>query len=137
MTNIIKELHELKQQVNDMSEATKSSTVIDNVSTALKEAGYQYVALILIIVSNLYGVLGWQEILAVCLALAVFMFAGWVKKIAESKINVLLKQSRDKDDEILELKSQVSDLKHIKAKLVEEIKLEVIKAMPPEKSEII
>jgi len=73
-------------------------------STAFKEAGYQYFLLILIIVSNLWDTVGWSEIIALGLSLAIFLFGGWLKKIAELKIDEILRVAERKDAEILALK---------------------------------
>lgn len=88
---------------------------VQQISSALKEAGYQYVALLLILISNLWTSGDWQTIGSLALAYAVFLFAGWVKKIAELKINELIAQSGIKDKEIL-------ILKEVKVKLESEIK---------------
>lgn len=83
-------------------------------SNAFKEAGFQYFLLILIIASNLYDAIGWNEILALAFSLAVFLFGGWLKKIAELKIDEILKVGERKDAEILALKE-------IKIKLQSEV----------------
>ena len=101
----------------------KEPTPITNVASALKEAGYQYIALLLILISNLWGTGDWNTIGSLALAYAVFLFAGWVKKIAEVKISELIAQSGIKDKEILLLKE-------IKIKLEAEVKNLVDKLQP-------
>lgn len=73
-------------------------------STALKEVAMQYIAIIIILISNLWQGGDWQTILTLALAYAVFLFTGWIKKLGEVKINEILAKSGLKDKEILILK---------------------------------
>ena len=84
------------------------------VPKSLREAGLQYITLLLIAVANIGFNGDWELILSLALAYAVFLFSGWVKKIAEIEIGKILAQSRLKDEEIM-------DLRTIKAKLQAEI----------------
>jgi uncharacterized membrane protein len=99
-------------------------------STALKESGLQYMLIIAISISSLVSLLGWETMLALCLSYLGVVFGGYIKKIGENKMAEILAANKKKDEEILVLKSQVNDLKAIKEKLMEEIKQEVMRAIP-------
>jgi hypothetical protein len=99
-------------------------------STALKESGFQYLLIVAITISSLVAELGWVGVIAICLSFLGIVFGGYVKKIAENKMASIIAANKAKDEEILTLKSQISDLKAIKQKLMDEIKLEVIKSFP-------
>lgn len=99
-------------------------------STALKESGWQYALIVAIAISSLYSELGIGGVIALCLSFLGIVFGGYVKKIAENKMAEIIAANKTKDEEILTLKSQVADLKAIKQKLMDDIKMEVIKAMP-------
>lgn len=117
-----------KIKVNIMSKTPSVNEILS--STALKESGFQYLLIVAITISSLVAELGWVGVIAICLSFLGIVFGGYVKKIAENKMADIIAKSKEKDEEILELKSQISDLKAIKAKLMEEIKLEVIKSIP-------
>ena len=99
-------------------------------STALKESGLLYIIVVAITVSNLVMDLNWMQILALCLSFLGVLFGGYIKKAAELKMAEVLKANKEKDDEIIDLKTQVADLKQIKAKLMDEVKNEVMKLIP-------
>lgn len=73
-------------------------------STALKEVGMQYIAILIILISNLWQGGDWETIITLALAYAVLLFTGWIKKLGEVKINEVLAKSGLKDKEILILK---------------------------------
>lgn len=73
-------------------------------STALKEVGMQYIAILIILISNLWQEGDWETIITLALAYAVLLFTGWIKKLGEVKINEVLAKSGLKDKEILILK---------------------------------
>lgn len=73
-------------------------------STALKEVGMQYIAILIILISNLWQRGDWETIITLALAYAVLLFTGWIKKLGEVKINEVLAKSGLKDKEILILK---------------------------------
>lgn len=82
---------------------------------SLEESVWQYIALVLILFSNFYNTGDWKTFWSLVIAFAVFIFSGWVKKMAELKIGELIAQTGLKDKEILKLKE-------IRAKLESEIK---------------
>ena len=100
----------ITMETDEKKEPKPLEQAITQVSNSLKEAGLQYVALLLILISNLWSTGQWELIVSLALAYAVFLFAGWVKKIAELKINELIAQSGLKDKEILILKEVKSKL---------------------------
>lgn len=73
-------------------------------STALKEVGMQYIAILIILISNLWQGGDWETIITLALAYATLLFTGWIKKLGEVKINEVLAKSGLKDKEILILK---------------------------------
>ena len=85
----------------------------------LKEYIYLYISIVLVMASNFFPDGNWSLFLSLALALAVLIFTGWVKKIAETKINAILVQSGFKDKEIAMLKEVKSKLEAEIGKLVE------------------
>ena len=118
----------LEQQVNDMSEAEPNEPKLpeEDKPKDLEEMVYHYIALILIISSSLYRVVTLEIIVSIWLALAVFIFVGWVKKMAAIKAEYLLKKLGVKDEEILKLKQRIADLGVIEKKLEEKV-IEIVK----------
>lgn len=113
--------------------ANNSTNSISNIlnSTALRESGFTYLYLIAILISALIDELQPATIIALCLSALGVMLGGYIKKIAEAKMKEILTKNAEKDETILKLREEVADLRVIKSKLVEEIRQEVMKSIPP------
>ena len=119
-----------------MSDTNKTKNVADLInSTALKESGLTYIVIIAISISSLLEWLTPIQIVALCLSYLGVLLGGYIKKAAELRMQDILKKSAQKDEEILRLRSEIADLRVITETLVEDIRVEVLKRIPPEKLE--
>ena len=116
-------------KINVKNMSTKNVNELLN-STALRESGFQYIWVAIVLVASLYEQLGFWGTFALLASVAGILIGGYIKKIAENKMADIIKANKEKDEEIISLKSQITDLKAIKQKLMEEIKEEVIKSFP-------
>lgn len=119
-----REIIEHAKQVLKMSDCyqedvKKTADSMNSVTKGLQEYAFLYISLLLILLSNFYPSGDWSLFISLAIALAVLLFSGWVKKMAEIKINEILVKSGLKDKEIATLKEVKTKLESEIQKLVE------------------
>jgi len=88
--------------------------------TALRENTYMFIAITMIIVGALWKLVDWSVILSIEFGIFTLVFSGWIKKWREAALIQSKAMLGVKDDEILKLKTQVSEF-FTKNKILEDI----------------